>query len=418
MNSTRSATRSFYSASILLLILVNLSSALNFVFQALMRRNLVDADFTLMNVLFRYIALFSLPFIIYTNSMGRRWAELQNAGRLQESNRLWTAFIILLGGMSIVLSSALLPATASIASFLNTDHHWVISVSVICLGLNIIFYAAQTYTTAHQWFILLAVGAFAGALLRIGIAWIGIESGSPLSMAILAGSLSGLIIAIAVLLKTHWSNLKTLPFSDLALSRRELLAPMLAAVALFMICDADLLILKKFYDPSDVHVFTDVNVLARSIFFLIGPITYAVLPKTATTLLEKDSPREKRIVRKALLLGAIVLILAAGTLNLLAPLAFTFLGATSSPQSLMYLRIAAWSLVPLSLCQLIIPSLVARRQEWYLIEFTLLSALLPLTLIFFRGSLIQVFLIEAVFGIFLLIFISFRLKTHAEKPSD
>jgi O-antigen/teichoic acid export membrane protein len=415
MNSPRSSTRSFYSASILLLVLVNLSSALNFVFQAIMRRNLIDPDFTLMNVLFRYIALLSLPFVIYSNSMARRWAELQNAGRLQESNRLWMAFIIVLTGTNIVLCTALYPATHALASFLTTDHYSVISISILCLGLNIIFYAAQAYTTANQWFILLAVGGFAGALLRLGVAWLGIQWESPLLMAMLAGSLSGLVIALGVLIKTHWSDMKALPYADLAPSRKELLAPMLAAVSLFLVCDADLLILTKFYDSSDVHVFTDVSVLARSIFFLVGPIGYAVLPKTATSLQEKNSPRESQIVRKALLLGTGVLILAAGTLNLFAPLAFTFLGATSSEQSITYLRIAAWSLIPLSLCQLIIPSLVARRQERFLIEFTLLSTLLPLALTFFRGSLTQVFLMEAFFGIFLLVFISLRVKRDADK---
>lgn len=183
---------------------------------------------------------------------------------------------------------------------------------------------------------------------------------------------------------------------------------MLAAIATFCIVGSDLLVIRRLYEPHQAGVFAQVMVLGRIILYLIGPLSTVIFPKTATSLLEGASFRETRVVRRALTLSAVILFVAASVISILAPLGFILLRGSSDPELVRLLRIAVWCLIPLSLCQLVIPSLFARRQERYLLEFALLSILLPVGLAVFRGNLIYAFLVEGSVGLLLLGFVTFR----------
>ncbi len=172
----------------------------------------------------------------------------------------------------------------------------------------------------------------------------------------------------------------------------------------------DLLIIRRFYEPQQSGLFADVMILGRIIMFLVGPITSVILPKTATSLLLDPAARETRVVRRALILGAALLFTAAMVLSILAPWSFKLLGSPADPERIYLLRVAVWCLIPLALCQLVLPSLFASRQEQYLLEFTLLCLLLPLGLALFRGNLIYVFLVEGTVGFLLLLFVGLRVK--------
>ncbi|NUN94131.1 MAG: hypothetical protein HUU04_10185 [Verrucomicrobiae bacterium] len=115
-------------------------------------------------------------------------------------------------------------------------------------------------------------------------------------------------------------------------------------------------------------------------------------------------------MRPALALGACVLTPAAALLAWQAPLALTLLSGSADAEAVALLRLAVWCQLPLSLGQLVIPALFARRQERRLLEFTLLAGLLPLGLAFFRGDLRQAFLVEGAVGLLLLAFSAIRFR--------
>ncbi|MEI6876770.1 MAG: hypothetical protein WCL50_16765, partial [Spirochaetota bacterium] len=89
----------------------------------------------------------------------------------------------------------------------------------------------------------------------------------------------------------------------------------------------------------------------------------------------------------------------------------TLLRGSADPEAVSLLRLAVWCLLPLSLCQLVVPALFARRQERHLLEFTLLAGLLPLGLALFRADLRQAFLVEGAVGLLLLAFTALRLRS-------
>ncbi len=405
--------KSFYSASLLLFVFNILASALNYVFQCMMGRYLGLADFGLMNALFALGAFISLPVGIYTNMLMRQWAELTHASRDKEVEQCWYALVVVVTifcATSTLLALGFLPW---IAWWLETTNLTVVCVTIIGTGLSMVLSLAGPLATARQWFYLLAFGGLLGAIFRIGIGWLGIYFKTPLSGAVVATTLFGGMIAAFTFCRISWPGWNQLPFRQLLPSKKEWIAPALAALSTYCICGVDLLIIRRLYEPPEAGLFTQVIILGRIIFFLIGPISIVVFPKTATSL-QRDLSHETKIVRRALALGATILLVAATGICLFADLGFQLLRGSSDPEVISYLRIAVWCLIPLSLCQLIIPSLFARRQERYLLEFTCLSGLLPLGLALFRGKLVYAFLVEGVVGVILLGFISWRLKRWTE----
>jgi O-antigen/teichoic acid export membrane protein len=405
--------RSFLSASLLLLALNNAGAALGYVFQAVMARALSTADFGLMNSLLAFGGLLALPAGVYSSLLQRQWAEKVNAGRADEADRAWWALVVAAAGACAAGAVVALAFTSAFAWWLKTDNTAAVVVTVVSTAVSMVFALASPLATARQWFGALGAACFLGALLRLGTAWLGVLLETPLSGAVAATAASGAAIATIALARARRPRWRDLPFRALVPARREWVAPALAAVAIWLLCGADLLVVRRVHEPQAAGVFAQVLVLARIIFFLIGPMTTVVFPKAATSLLGATEAPRPGLVRHALALGALVLVPAAAALAWQAPLALKLLRGSADPEVVSLLRLAAWCLLPLSLCQLVIPALFARRQERHLLEFTLLAGLLPAGLAFFRADLRQAFLVEGAVGLLLLAFTALRLRAGA-----
>lgn len=402
-------TRSFLSASLLLLALNNAGAAVGYVFQALMARSLSTADFGLMNSLFAFGGLLALPAGVYSSLLQRQWAEKVNAGRDRETDRTWWALVIAASAACALGAVVALSFASLFGWWLRTENTTAVMVTVISTAIGMVFAFAAPLATARQWFGALGIAGLLGALLRLGLSWLGVHLETPLSGAIAATTAGGGILMLVALTRAHWPGWRELSFRELLPARREWVAPALAAIALWLICGSDLLVIRRVQEPRVAGMFAQVIILARIIFFAIGPITAVVFPKAATALGAPEA--EPRVVRPALVLGTLVLTPAVAVLAWQAPLALTLLRGSADPEAVSLLRLAVWCLLPLSLCQLVVPALFARRQERHLLEFTLLAGLLPLGLALFRADLRQAFLVEGTVGLLLLAFTALRLRS-------
>jgi len=400
----------FLRASFLLLLANNSAAALHYVFQCMMGRSLSTEDFGLMNTLFSLVGFLSLPVSAYTLTLTRQWAELANASRHEEAERLWYALVVVAGVFCLTGMLIAWWLTPWLAWWLKTQNETVICVAILGTGLGTVLSLANPFLVARQWFMPLAIGGIVGAGLRIGVAWMGIRWQVPLSGAVAATTLYGGVLAFFAFRRVRWPGWSQLSFQKLLPAKCELFASLLVAFSSFCLLGADLLVVRRLYDPYQAGLFAQVMILGRIIFFLIGPIGAVIFPKTATSLLNNTQPREEHVVRRGLIFGAVILLAAALAISLLAPIGFQLLRGSSDAIVVGYLRIAVWCLIPLSLSQLILPSLFARRQERLLLEFTLICTLLPAGLAIFRDNLIHAFLVEGAVGIFLLSFAAFRLS--------
>lgn len=400
------------SAGLMMIVFNNLAAVFNYIFQAMMARHLETADFGLMNALFGLMTFLSLPVTVYGSIFTRQWAEFCHAGRPAEADRVWWAMITGASGLALIGVLIAMLFLRPIAWFLNTTNFIAVGVALAATALQVIFSLATPLATARQWFGVLAAGAFLGCLLRLAFGWLAIERGMPLSGAVAATALSGAVLAMLVLGRLRWPGWATLPFRKLLPPWKEWRAPLLLAWASFMILGVDMLVMRHRHSEEEAGRFAQVMLLGRIVFFAIGPIAAVVLPKTARSS-EKAmvASGETRVVRRALGMSLLLLVMIAAGLCLLAPVGFQLLrGTPADPEMLRLLRLAVWCLIPLSLCQLILPALFARRQERWLLEFAALSLLLPTGLVFFSESLTQAFLVEGATGILLLGFVIWRVR--------
>ncbi len=395
---------SFYRSSILLFVCTNAAAALNYVFQAIMARNLTPADFGLMNALFGLLGILSLPLTVCSTTWTRHWSELVLAGRTEEVERLWWSLMAVAFTACLVASSLLVQAAPSIAWWLKTQNLIAVKTTIVSAAFIILLGLCVPLATARQWFGLLATASFGGALLRIGIGLLGIHLGTQLSGALVATGLSTGILMLCLIGRVRWPKRRALLFRPLMLPMREWIGPVMASLSTYFILGADMLVVRRIYEPQDAGLFAQVMLLGKTLCYVIAPISLIVLPKTtraAGILL----PQEPRVVRRALLMGGAIVTPGVLALAIFAPLALRLLTGSSDEHAVHYLRIAAFCVIPLSLCQLVIPSFLGRRQEKLLFQFMLLSSLLPVGLILFRSSLVHAFFVEGATGLLLLLFL-------------
>lgn len=402
--------RSFYAAGILLLVFNNLASAIQYIFQCLMGRHLSTADFGLMNSLFQLGMFMALPVTVYITVMTRRWSEMIHFNHVEEAESSWYAFLILSGIFAVVITLLGWAFMPVILWWLKTSNTQLVALLILSVGVSILINAAVPYVTARQWFGFLAFGSILSSVLRLAIGYAGIKLNHPLAFAIMAYCLAGFLFFFLTTLRIRCPRWKDMPFKKVLFHPSEWTGSLLLTLSSFFILGSDLLAVQRVFSAHEAGTFAQVSILARIIFFLIGPLATVVLPKSATSLMEGGSETRAKVLWYAMTLSFGILVLAAAGLCWLSPLALHLLTGKIDTDSVFYLRVAVWCFIPLSLCQLIIPSLFAGRREKELLEFTVLSALLPVGIFIFHQELMHAFIVEGGVGVILLGHLVVRMK--------
>lgn len=379
-----------------MLVAGNLGAVFNYVFQAMMSRNLSPSDFGLMNSLFAINGLVAIPAGIYMTAMSRRWAEWVNEGCDDSMDGEWLRWVVVFSGMGLLLSALLLCVKPLWMWWFQVNNGSLVEVAVIGAMVGTILNLAGSWLNARQWFGWLALGSLIGVWLRVGTGWLGIRSENPLTGALIATSLTGVPFMWIVLKHIRWKGWTQGSWNTIFLTWREWTAPLAASIANFLICGVDILVIRHFYPPQDSGVFAQVMLLSRIMLFLIGPLGIVVFPKSATG--PQSETNLSGWVRQVLGLGGIFLGLTALGITWFGPLGFKLLRGSVDPFQVECLRIAVWTLLPLGLCQLIIPILVAGRKEKELWRLTLILGIIPLGIAIWRGNIIHAFWVEGIAG--------------------
>jgi O-antigen/teichoic acid export membrane protein len=387
------------------LIGVNAASALHYGFQAMMGRHLSIEEFGKMNAVFQFFGLIALPVTIFTSAMARRWAELERQSSEEGRTRLvesWKSLLMTVSIFVVAVFSLLAAASPWVGWWFQIGRSDILWLALAGGSCAILFSAASPYAMARQWFGWIAIAAILGAILRISMAWLGISLDRPFLGALLATSLYPALLLIIVLCKDGLPNPSRWKPSLNLLPAREFAAPSLVLLTLFFLSSVDLIVVSRVHSPETTGVFSQVMILARTMLFLVGPLSTVIFPKAASGATQKHGS-EQYVVRKALTLGLAILVPAAGFLTLFAPQAIQILTGTVRPEVVLQLRLAVWCLLPVALAQLVLPALFARRQERWLFEVALIGALLPLGLIIFDSDIRHAYMVEATVGSLILV---------------
>ena len=132
---------------------------------------------------------------------------------------------------------------------------------------------------------------------------------------------------------------------------------LVAQTALFLLVNADMILMARFLDASTLGAYGKAAQLSRIVFFLPTPIAAAMFPRAVTS----SNPR---LILGPVLFTLAICLAAAGFMTLWPTLALRLIygAAAVGPLYIELTRWYAWAAVPLALINLLAPYLWARHE--------------------------------------------------------
>ncbi|MEI7435917.1 MAG: glycosyltransferase [bacterium] len=127
-----------------------------------------------------------------------------------------------------------------------------------------------------------------------------------------------------------------------------------------VLANADVVLVKKFFDPLQAGLFAKAAMLARIAFFLPQPVAGAMFPKVVSG--GESSVASWHTLLKGLALVSVLVAGVGGVCTLFAPWIMGLLANTRDPQTVFIFRAMIWALAPLTLLVLVMNYELAQRR--------------------------------------------------------
>jgi len=350
--------------SLLLMVFTHLASAANLLFHVVMGRALPKAEYGILASLLGVGLVVATPMMALGIAMAHFAARFAAEGRRDDLRRLvarWVrrlavvaaAVVVTAVGFSRPLADALrLPGTAPVV---------VTACGLACTLLIPVFVGSLQGLQSFVW-MSLAQHSWAFTRLATGWALIGLLGGT--AMAGLLGHVAGLAVSVAVgavalvLLTPREPAAGDVTRGVDAYFLRSLCA--LTGFGILM--NADVILVKHFFDPETAGGFARAATIARIVVFFPQPVAAAMFPKVVSAGFTSRAQRRtlwRAIAVSAVLIGASVLACC------LAPgLALRLVYGDSAPaaEALRLVRTVTIVLSPLGLAFLLMNFEIAQRR--------------------------------------------------------
>lgn len=287
-----------------------LVNAFNYLFHAVISRNIGVADYGALSSLFAGLALLSVPAGILTMIVVKFAAEFRalddRAGvrALAEGVIRWTTLAAVL---AVVLGLFL---RGAIGAWLHIGNLLAIGLAIAIFGLTIVLPGARGILQGTQDFgrLALSTGIEAGAKCAFGVSFV--YAGMGLGGAMF-GYACGTAFSLAftlIAVRTHFGAARKPLTIDVPRLWRTTGGVGLSTLALTTLGFADVLLVKHFFDPQSAGLYGAVSLTGKALLFAVGFVPTIVLPKATARAMAGESPLP--ILAQAA--GAIVLLSTCG----------------------------------------------------------------------------------------------------------
>lgn len=345
----------------------------NFIFQALMGRMLSAAEFGVMWTMLGSLMILTVPSLAIQNTLAYTIASTDHSE---------TGTIVLFRRSIRKLNRVALPLLALgiicspiIAGFFKIPTVWPVVFCAICLLFNLYFPVLSGIAQGRQHFALLTTASIVGVIVRLGsgIGLVAVFHNASAALAGTALACSGTALVIVIALRrVLFRKPESLP----EINRKKLYEyfwPVFFGVGVLNLAmNADLLIVKRFFNENTAGQYAQAGAVARLICYITGPVLIAIFPKVAGG----QCPVERRRLffhgfgLSLLVVGAAVV----GCL-LLPQLPALLLFKTRDPELLHLIRLVVLAFGPLPLFMVVVNYLMARKQ------FSFLRGCMPVMMI-------------------------------------
>ncbi|MBU0679224.1 MAG: glycosyltransferase [Verrucomicrobia bacterium] len=347
--------------SFVLLVGAQVSNICNIAFQLVMIRMLTEVAFGVLASMLGIFLVFATPLGALGPTIAHFTAHILKGEDGKRVKEMLVSILCDLTVVAVVILAAAYLGRDRLSGFFQLGDSAPVLITAVILVLTLyspVFSGALQGVQAFGW--LSGVGV-AQASSRLVLGGIAIGLGGAAVMALSAHAVS---IFLAVLLSVAGMN--SVLGAGFARPRRirglypYFLKYMLAFGACSVLMNADVILVKHYFDPAEAGLFSRAAVVGRLIIFLPQPIAMAMFPKVVTG--GEVSRGTARTLVKAILLVSLVIVSVAVVCTLIPGLALRVLTGDSSEDLIPVVRGMAWGLCPLSITFVLMNFELAQRR--------------------------------------------------------
>ncbi len=352
--------------SALLIAASQVGNLANILFQSLVGRALSPTEYGALSSMLGATIIVSMPMESIRTALAHFAAVLRAKGRAADAGPMTRRWFIRIGIVAAILAIGLIAAARPLTAFLSLGSRGPVIITGIIMGGMLLAPIYQGALQGLQSFIWMSVAqhSFAVARLMFAAALLAllptemIHASSALLAHALAVGLSLLLGRLGLRFALGGSRASGAVSSGFHLyAMRSFIV--LACFAFLM--NADVLIVKRFFDGHTAGMFARAGTLGRIAVFLPMPIAAALFPKVAGCSAEKSSIPA---LLKALAGAFILLAAAAGACSIWPrlPLGIVYGDWQPSADMLLWFRGLLWALTPLGLVYVLVNFEMAQKR--------------------------------------------------------
>lgn len=347
----------------LLLVATQIGGVATLLFQLIMMRRLPVTEYGVMASMLSLVLVMGTPMEALRSAVAHQTAWLMRQGKRDAITNC-----LLIWGRALLLSAAVIGAITflgapRIADFFQLPSAMLVVLTggIIAGGLFMPFFAGALQ--GLQSFVWMAVHGQVWGVTRLIAAVLLLGWAANTAMTALWAQAAGVVASIAVglyaLIRIRPGVTGTSNESFAGWSYFLWSLCVLSGYAIIM--NADVALVKRFFEPEEAGLFARAATIGRTIVFLPVPVAAAMFPKVVSAGL--SSAMDRSILLKAIVFTLVLIVVAGGLFTLGAGLIWRFFtGESADPETLRLVRLVIWALAPLGLTFLLVNFEIAQRR--------------------------------------------------------
>jgi len=346
---------------LLLMVGAQATNICNLLFQVVMMRMLGRAEFGVLAALWGACLTVAMPLMALTQTVSHFTARLLRTADRARVRAMLGSLAIRLVVVGLVLVGGILLARDGVGAFFKVEQQAPVVIAAVLLGFMLwrpVLDGALNGAQAFAWTVAVAMcWGVARLLLGVLFAAFGLGAAGGL-LATALGLLLSIVLGTVGLHRTFGGG--SIRPRHVPGFYAYLLKYVTALAGYSVLMNADVVLVKRFFDPETAGLYARASIAAKSVIFLPQPIAAAMFPKVVSG--GAVSYGSWRTLLKALTLAGVIVFGFAVLCTVVAgPLLLVFSGERV-PELVPVLRTLVWSLFPLTLVFLLMNFELAQRR--------------------------------------------------------
>lgn len=350
--------------SVTLLIAAQTGNLCNLLFQVLMMRRLSVAEYGVLASMLSLVLVVATPLEALRTAAAHQTAMLIRAGHGGDSILLllkrWAATLLIAALLIFTGGSLISPA---VAAFFHLPDVIPVLLTALIMAVSLFNPLFTGALQGAQSFIWMAVQGQAWFIIRFAVAiflvvYVGQTAVNGLIAHVLGISGS---IALGIYALHYIPGMKgKLERPDPA-GWNYFLMSLIALSGYAVIMNADIPMVKRFFEPDEAGIFARAATIGRSVIFLTIPVAAAMFPKVVSSGISTMGDR-RILVRALLYTSCLIVVFAALCTIAAAPIWYLFTGEHASAEVITLVRWMVWSMAPLGMTFVMLNYEMAQRR--------------------------------------------------------